>query len=39
MAFTDDYGQRKRKYQTQNLEREIELDEEYWEERMKIKGE
>lgn len=28
MAFTCDYGQRKRKYETQNLKREIELDEE-----------
>jgi hypothetical protein len=29
MAFTDDYGQRKRKYEIQNLKREIELDHEY----------
>lgn len=28
MTFTCDYGQRKRKYEKQNLKREIELDEE-----------
>jgi len=28
MAFTCDYGQRKRKHEIQNLEREVELDEE-----------
>lgn len=29
MAFTDDYRQRKRKYEIQNLKRDIELDMEY----------
>lgn len=29
MAFTCDYGQRKRKHEIQNLKREVELEEEY----------
>lgn len=32
MAFTDDYHQRKRKYEIQNLKEEIEYDKEYAEE-------
>lgn len=29
MAFTDDYGQRKRKHEIQNLKEEIEFEKEY----------
>lgn len=37
MAFTDDYHQRKRKYEIQNLKKEIEYDKEYAEEEKELK--